>query len=183
MEFKNKWNLSDAGATQFTLARKLYGSLQEEDMTNTFASLIADFCAAAKLPDPKAVVGGSPFQNDGVTFAFRHDPGAPDTMTVYTDFGSMPAEHKDEIYRVLLEENFIESMALGSSFGLQGRTGNIVYAEQLALETLTPEQLFQRFALRTKQAREWRISHFVDDLPVSTPRARGAGWLNQFFPA
>lgn len=143
-------------------------------MKETFEKLITDFCYAAGLANPAAIMDGALFETGDVAFSLRYDEHAPEAMLIYTDFGPMPAKKKKPIYSMLLEENFLNAIGSNGTHGMSAATKNIVYIEQVSVAEMTQEKLCKKFALLSEQAKEWRATHYLGGQPASAARPRNA---------
>ena len=133
-------------------------------MKERYEQLIREFCSAIGFEAADNIIAGSPFEANGVEFALTYDSYATqDKVLIYTDFGPMPAHDNKAIYYTLLEENFLYAMGRGGSFSLSTTTGNIVYIESLSLDDANPRILYESFDRLSKEAKEWRITHYIGD--------------------
>lgn len=144
-------------------------------MKKRYEQLIEAFCSAASFGATDRIIAGDPFEADGMTFALAYDSHAmPGKVLIYTDFGPMPAHDNKAIYYSLLEENFLGAMGKGGSFSLSSVTGNIVYIESFSIDEATPKTLYEKLARLSKEAKEWRVTHYIGDVAKQPSRPRGS---------
>lgn len=133
-------------------------------MKERYEQLVREFCSAIGFEAADKIIAGGPFEADGVEFALTYDSYATqDKVLIYTDFGPMPTHDNIAIYYALLEENFLHAMGRGGSFSLSSVTGNIVYIESLSLDDANPKTLYESFDRLSKEAKEWRVTHYIGD--------------------
>lgn len=142
-------------------------------MKERYEQLIRDFCSAIGFEVADNIIAGSPFEANGVEFALTYDSYATqDKVLIYTDFGPMPAHDNKAIYYTLLEENFLHAMGRAGSFSLSSATGNIVYIESLSLDDANPKTLYENFDRLSKEAKEWRVTHYIGDAAKQSSHLR-----------
>ena len=62
----------------------------------------------------------------------------------------------------------------GSSFSLSSVTGNIVYIESLSIDEANPKTLYEKLKRLSKEAKEWRVTHYIGDVAKQPSRPRGS---------
>jgi hypothetical protein len=128
-----------------------------------YRELVENFCALACLDDAKAIAEGCSFCVDDIECALIYlDHLSPDTIHCYVDFGPAPEARCAEIYRHLLNANYLQLASGGAAFTLSPETGHVVLISTFRLAEASPETLADLLAYHAHQALEWRRSYYLD---------------------
>ena len=105
-----------------------------------------------------------------------HSPKTnPDRAFLFCDYGDVPEDIELFVLRRLLEMNFLLYRGNSPAFCRDVTSGHIMLMGELLFATTTPAsalEIMQRFAAHVK---EWRRTHFVEDLVMDDPAARHSG--------
>jgi hypothetical protein len=104
-------------------------------------------------------------------FLATYTPHPHSAMTIYTDFGEMPAQDALSCAKRLLEVNLSLAASGRAGFGLDSETGHVVYALPVPVMQTAPDLLRQALVNIATQARTWRSNRFManDDITPFKP--------------
>jgi hypothetical protein len=132
--------------------------------------LLENFCTLACLDDAKAIAEGCSFCVDDIECALIYlDHLSPDIIHCYIDFGPAPEARSAEIYRHLLNANYLQLASGSAAFTLSPETGHVVLISTLRLAEASPETLADLLAYHAQQALEWRCSYYLDPADDDKP--------------
>jgi hypothetical protein len=137
-----------------------------------YRRLVKDFCALAALDDASAIAEGCSFSVDDIECALIYlDHISPDQIYCYIDFGLAPEARRAEIYRHLLNANYLQLTSASAIFTVSPETDHVVLISTLQLAEASPETLADLLAYHAQQALEWRRSYYLDEAADDSPGA------------
>jgi len=135
-----------------------------------YRDLVQDFCTLVCLDDAKAIAEGCSFCVDEVECALIYlDHLSPDIIHCYIDFGPTPEARRAEVYRLLLNANYLQLASSNASFTLSPETGHVVLISTFHFAEASPETLADLLAYHAQQALEWRCSYYLDPADDDKP--------------
>lgn len=122
-----------------------------------YRALVGAICLAAGSPAPH-VPDGTEIGVGGTRFTLRHGgDAAPGVMTIYTDFGALPARAREGPLLHLLESNLYMSGAGDRPcFGFNPETGHVVLLSAYELAGATPDKVLNMPACYAASSAGWR---------------------------
>lgn len=133
-------------------------------MQQAYRQLVQDFCSLASLDDASAIAEGCSFSVDDVECALIYlDHISPDQIYCYFDFGLAPEARCAEIYRHLLNANYLQMASGSAAFTISPETDHVVLISLLQLAEASPETLADLLAYHAQQALEWRRSYYLGE--------------------
>jgi hypothetical protein len=137
-------------------------------MQGQFHRLVKDFCSLAQLEDDEAIADGTSFCVNDIECALIYlEQDAPAIVHCYIDFGVPPVTRRVEVYRKLLEANYMEHAMSNSGFTVSPKTGHVVLVKAMHLSGATAETLADLLSCWALHAVEWRSHFFLDAHPPS----------------
>lgn len=146
-----------------------------------YRKLIADFGRLVGLEhEIKTVCRTGSISCNEVAFTLLPAAGQAGAVTVYTNFGDVPAALETQVYRRLLEVNLFLPLAHGPRWCVDADNGQVVFAFQC--QPLSAQQLLGILEQAAAQARTWRQTYFLDQTqsPMAAQASHGTAhpsWL------
>ena len=139
-------------------------------MQQAYRRLVQHFCALASLDDASAIAEGCSFCVDDIECALIYlDHISPDSIYCYIDFGVAPEARCAEIYRLLLNANYLQFASGSAVFTVSPETEHVVLISTLQLADASPETLADLLAYHAQQALEWRRTYYLDQATDANP--------------
>jgi hypothetical protein len=138
--------------------------------------LIRDFCALARLSDPESIGKGAPLDVGGVACSIttsRHDEA--NTLVLYCDFGSVPADRESAIYQELLVQNFVGAPEGGVMFGFSPVAKHVIGVQHLRVGEITAQRLVDILNHLAEKAGEWQRTYFLKPAAGARTQPEGLG--------
>lgn len=140
-----------------------------------FTTLLQEFCTLVKIDKPDVVLREGNVMVGDVAFSLVHDEeNAPALLSVYADFGKLPAKRELEVCMALMEANLFLFAGQGPIFGISPQTKQVTLAAHHPLDKLTPQDLHNILIDMASKATEWRQTSFLDLKPKPPGTNRGA---------
>ena len=141
-------------------------------MQQAYRGLVKDFCALASLDDAHVIAEGCSFCVDDIECALIYlDHLSPDIIHCYIDFGLPPEERCADIFRRLLNANYLQLASGSAAFTVSPETGHVVLISTLRVAEASPETLADLLSYHAQQALEWRRNYYLDPLDDHPPGA------------
>ena len=143
-----------------------------------FTGLIEGLFTLMALDQPERVIAGDALMINKVAFSLvQSDQIDASLMSIYADFGPIPAQLEARICKVLMEANLYLFIEQGPIFALSADQKNVLCAERRVIGKTTPEDLYELLMRLASKANEWRINYFLDSKPNAPVQQPGrAGW-------
>jgi hypothetical protein len=104
---------------------------------------------------------------DGVAIMLTYSESMRnDRAFVFTDFGPLPVGGEQPVMRRLLEVNFLLYRGEAPTFTIDPDSGHVMLMGEVPLAMATPELVLTYMREMSKQALEWRKTHFLNDAPA-----------------
>lgn len=130
--------------------------------SSDFEDFCRQLCAAAGLAMPGlGAEGGTPPAlgisyhgvEIGLVQASAQDASA---AVMLVDFGPAPAQRQAEVFRVLLESNFLMLGERAPAFGINPASGHVVYQHGFRIADADPQALCAQLGTLTAAVARWR---------------------------
>jgi hypothetical protein len=133
-----------------------------------YRKLISGFCSLVGLEhNADAICSTGSLMCQDVAFTLLPVADQADTISVYVEFGEVPPERMQSVYRRLLEINLLAPLGHGPRLGVDCDSGKVIFAFQYS--GLTAERLLACLELAAQQAQQWRSTFFLDQESVNDP--------------
>jgi hypothetical protein len=147
-----------------------------------FEQLLRDLCVLARIADPAPVLQTRTLLVNDVAFTIHERDAEPDgrtdALTIYCDFGIVPAQREAVVLRRLLEVNlFLADAPLAASFIINPETEHVVLGFRAELGKITAELLVQTLESCAQEAERWRKGYFLDSDSAGPVMPRAAAAL------
>lgn len=139
-------------------------------MQQAYRRLVKEFCTLAALDGAEAIAEGCSFCVDGIECALIYlDHLSPDIIHCYIDFGLAPEARCADIYRHLLNANYLQLASGSAAFTVSPETDHVVLISTLRLAEASAETLADLLSYHAQQALEWRRSIDLDQPFADNP--------------
>lgn len=129
-----------------------------------YAGVIEAFCKLIGFDDATALIQRGQLVLDEVVFTLNCDPlVAPETVTVYCDFGEPEPWLAAQAYRAVLGSNLFLYGSGESVFCALPSNGHVTLASRIPLAELQAEPLLVMLQEQAAAARNWRKHYFLTE--------------------
>ncbi len=137
-------------------------------MQQAYRRLVQEFCRIAGHGHAGAIADGASFRVDGIDCTLIHLHALrPDALHCYIDFGLVPEAGGADIYRQLLNANYLQLASGSAAFSMSPATGRIVLISTLKLASADPQILHDLLTYHAQQALEWRRTFYLDQAAIA----------------